>query len=504
MLREITREQLAAYPSRAIGVLGVAGGDGLDLIDPATTDVVYGYDITRTICTPATPGIATPSASAYTSSSQHRAHGHDSPRLPRRSLLSPGRAGCVIREHPLGFAVVKFLRPAPPTPERWFLRHGLVSMLRGTHLAAHASVRGAPALIGIFLIEMLWLMPDLLETPYVLGTGVSAITLVFTWVGANLVRRRRPFAAVARFGRIEALAFVLVPTAMVLATSHSAMDVEDLALSAGDVRLLLGITVFGAQLLLLAAVFALVVTGFVSLLSLLGRELIAALSRASGVLTAVIPIMLGFVFFFFFNPGVWLGIANLDTFSFVALVVFLLALGGGFSGSRRQVDLDAHAAFETTEELTAALVGTPLPDGAAGIPTPAVCPLDSTQLASLRMVAVLSRLVTAAVLGSAVFGIFLVMGFIVIGADTTLAWARTPPSIVFGIDLGGGIEHMVTWQQLRVAGFLAAFSSFNYMLVAATDGRLRQDAADATTAIVRQACALRLAVLGQAPTQLTS
>jgi hypothetical protein len=55
-------------------------------------------------------------------------------------------------------------------------------MLRGTHLAAHASVRGAPALIGIFLIEMLWLMPDLLETPYVLGTGVSAITLVFTWL----------------------------------------------------------------------------------------------------------------------------------------------------------------------------------------------------------------------------------------------------------------------------------------------------------------------------------
>jgi hypothetical protein len=75
---------------------------------------------------------------------------------------------------------------------------------------------------------------------------------------------------------------------------------------------------------------------------------------------------------------------------------------------------------------------------------------------------------------------------------------------VFGIDLGGGVEHMVTWQQLRVAGFLAAFSSFNYMLVAATDGRLRQDAADATTAIVRQACALRLAVLGQAPTQPTS
>jgi hypothetical protein len=44
-LHEITGEQLAAYPSRTIGVLGVAGGNGLDLIDPETTDAVYGYDI---------------------------------------------------------------------------------------------------------------------------------------------------------------------------------------------------------------------------------------------------------------------------------------------------------------------------------------------------------------------------------------------------------------------------------------------------------------------------
>jgi hypothetical protein len=117
---------------------------------------------------------------------------------------------------------------------------------------------------------------------------------------------------------------------------------------------------------------------------------------------------------------------------------------------------------------------------------------------------VLSRLVTAAVLGSAVLAIFLVLGFIVIGPETTQSWAKTPPSVLLGIDFGGSVEHIVSWQQLRVAGFLAAFSAFNYMLVAATDGRLRQDAADATTAIVRQACALRLAVLGPAATRHTS
>lgn len=44
-LHDITREQLAVYPSRRVGVLGVAGGNGLDLINPDATDVVFGYDV---------------------------------------------------------------------------------------------------------------------------------------------------------------------------------------------------------------------------------------------------------------------------------------------------------------------------------------------------------------------------------------------------------------------------------------------------------------------------
>ncbi|WP_392671306.1 hypothetical protein [Streptomyces sp. LN785] len=44
-LRDITGEQLAAYPFRTIGILGIAGGNGLDLIDPQVTQAVYGYDI---------------------------------------------------------------------------------------------------------------------------------------------------------------------------------------------------------------------------------------------------------------------------------------------------------------------------------------------------------------------------------------------------------------------------------------------------------------------------
>ena len=45
MLRQITGEQLTAFPSRSIGILGIAGGNGLDLIDPTFTDAIYGFDV---------------------------------------------------------------------------------------------------------------------------------------------------------------------------------------------------------------------------------------------------------------------------------------------------------------------------------------------------------------------------------------------------------------------------------------------------------------------------
>jgi len=45
LLHDITGAQLADHPARAVAVLGVAGGNGLDLIDPDTIDAVYGFDV---------------------------------------------------------------------------------------------------------------------------------------------------------------------------------------------------------------------------------------------------------------------------------------------------------------------------------------------------------------------------------------------------------------------------------------------------------------------------
>ncbi|WP_341947059.1 hypothetical protein [Microbacterium sp. LWH11-1.2] len=45
LLRRITADQLRDHPSRRIGILGIAGGNGLDEVDPTRIDALTGYDI---------------------------------------------------------------------------------------------------------------------------------------------------------------------------------------------------------------------------------------------------------------------------------------------------------------------------------------------------------------------------------------------------------------------------------------------------------------------------
>ncbi|WP_051384803.1 class I SAM-dependent methyltransferase [Sporolactobacillus laevolacticus] len=46
-LNLITKEQLESYTHEIVGILGVAGGNGIDQIDLHTTKKIYGFDINK-------------------------------------------------------------------------------------------------------------------------------------------------------------------------------------------------------------------------------------------------------------------------------------------------------------------------------------------------------------------------------------------------------------------------------------------------------------------------
>lgn len=382
--------------------------------------------------------------------------------------------------------------------ELWFRKHGLVSMMRGTGYAAGAARLAAPVLVAEFLLVMVLNAISSPGLSLLGGLAITVVTVVVTWVAANLARRRPPFASVKKIGWIEGLAFVLVPAVVAAFTPQEELELDPTTTFAGaEAQAATAIVIALLQLVVLLGVWVFILSGVGSLARLLSRQLGKALSATTTVLAAVIPVMLGFVFFFFLNPGVWLVVANMDLISLAGLVGFLVLLSGLFLGSRAQFALEPLTEFETADDLRDALATTPLADDHDTILVPASVTLDLRQEGNLRLVAVVSRLVTAGVLAGVVFAIFLVLGFIALGPAPIEAWTKLPPSPIFSVTIGGHV-HLIAWQHLRVALFLAAFSGFNYALISATDPRLRQNATDAATVIARQACALRVVVLARA------
>lgn len=204
----------------------------------------------------------------------------------------------------------------------------------------------------------------------------------------------------------------------------------------------------------------------------------------------------------------WQSFGRLDSWAFLAPVLLFVALSVGFLVQREHLDIEALSRFETEDEWRAALspnpIGTPATHGAgaaSGIPAgvrpprfPAACPLDARQRANLRLVATLSRLVVAGLVGLAVFLVFLVLGLFVVDPALVKAWGGADADIIWQW-ASSRRTYAVTWENIRVSGFLALFSAFYYAIVSATDASLRQGLADTANDTVREACARRLALL---------
>lgn len=398
-------------------------------------------------------------------------------------------------------------RAAQGEVERWFARRGLGVLLDDTHLGSHASVRMVPWLLGCFLVVMFALVPG--STSNMLVTVViSLVTALATWVGGNFARGDRVFARLHRVGFIEMAAFVVVPTVAAAVAPYEDVAVWDERISAGDARLLTTTTIAGLQLLLLVVVVAVVQLRLVSVAALLTRQLFTSLSGTATVMARTLPLLLGVVTFFFFTGELWQSVGRLTAGAYLGVVALFVASSTAFLARREHLDVEALGHFSTDDELTDALRTTPLARGAGLYPAddgvahvsvaiPAQCTLSRGQQRTVLLVATLSRLVVATVVAGAVLAFFLVLGVLCVDASVVATWSGHEPSVLAGWS-SSVHDYVVTWQHIRVAGFLAVFAGFYYSVVSATDPTLRQGLVDNTADTVRAACAARLVVLSQA------
>lgn len=232
----------------------------------------------------------------------------------------------------------------------------------------------------------------------------------------------------------------------------------------------------------------------VSVVTFVTRELWSGPVSTGPAMARTLPLLLGVVTFFFFTAEVWQSVGMLSGGSYAAAVLLFVLVSGAFLYTRNRLGLDELSRFEEPDDLDAALAGTPLRDAGSTVQVPATCPLTRGQTRVLRLVATVSRLMVASVVGAGVLLFFTVLGAIAVPMDVVAAWTTTDPSVLAELPTDRR-SFAVTGPLLRVAGFLAVFSGFYYAVVSVVDPTMRQEMSDTVTETVRQACAARLVVL---------
>lgn len=389
---------------------------------------------------------------------------------------------------------------------RWFSTRGFTTLLDGTALARRTAGARLVAALAILLAATAIVpavMPDRFETSgQDFWTAVFiVVSMVGFWIVRNLVRRRPPLAPLVTIGRAERIAFVALPTLAALAAPSAAGPIGSLEFTALENRLVNGLGWLLGQAIILGLVTLVVRSGLWSLGAWLRRQITSSFVAAGSALGRTLPLLLGVVGLIFLTTELWQTMGRLDGWAYWLTLGLFVWLGWGFLSSRGHLDLDSLATFETAESLSAELADTPL--AAIGLPDgPLRCPLSKDQESSLRLVAAVSRLTVAAVIGLAVFAFFVVLGALAINAEVAQSWLQAPPRILLQWRTSAH-AFAITLEGIKVAAFLGVFSGFYFAVVSATDPGMRAGLRDTSEDAIREACAARLAALTRYPSSLT-
>ncbi len=223
------------------------------------------------------------------------------------------------------------------------------------------------------------------------------------------------------------------------------------------------------------------------------RELIGTLAATTAALARTLPLLLGVVTFFFFTAEVWQSVGRARSLSYALILLTFVGLGAIFLASRRQLDLQLLARFDLDHSVADVLADVDQPfDSSVRLEEyEGLCPLSSQQTFNLRLIAVLSRMVVAVVVAMAVGTVFTVLGALAIDAEVVKAWTLHDPTILVSLKVPGR-TWILSWEHLRVVGFLSTFTGFYFSVVSATDPSLREGISDTADDAVRHACAVRL------------
>jgi hypothetical protein len=389
--------------------------------------------------------------------------------------------GSQLRSHPVDDASRE---PHLQAIEKWFVARGVPHFVERRPSAWDIWGRAIPLLIIAYLLLGLNAL-NLAEWTWTgnLAVGVFVIAaMALTWVGANVLRRRPPLQRPEEVGPVELALLAIVP-AIPSAVLGQWGDVAQTVIEA---------------VLVLAAVWALTSYGVLPLLRWAGRRTRAQLGSFLNVIVRGLPLLLLFMTFLFVNAEVWEVAGTLYGPAYTLVLALFFVLGALFLLSHMPALMRALNTFASWAEIgdlarpagvvPEPFVGEVVAEGED--PPPADRPVLRQRL-NIGLVAIFSQAIQITALAAAMFGFFVLFGFLAIGADTASGWTGGDPVHVMADVTLAGRRLVVSEPLLRVAGFLGVFAGMYFTVVLSTDATYREEFSEDIGPELREALAMR-------------
>ena len=369
--------------------------------------------------------------------------------------------------------------------EEWFVARGVPHFVERRPSAWDIWGRAIPLLVVAYLLLGLnaldlavwsWLR-NVLAALFVLAV------LVATWIGANLLRGRQPLERPATIGPVE-LALLVIAPALPSALLGQWGDVVQTVVEG---------------IIVLFAVWALTSYGVVPLLAWAGRSTSSQLPAFISLIFRALPLLLLFMTFLFVNAEVWEVAGTLQGPTYVVVLAVFFILGNIFLLSGLPALMRAQNTFADWSEVTALVRATGvLADdyiariaGSADI-VPGVTRPSIRQRLNIGLVAVFSQAIQITAMALAMFGFFVLFGFLAISAETAAGWTGNDTVNVLAEVTFGGRRLVISEPLLRVAGFLGAFAGMYFTVVLSTDATYREEFTEDIGPELHQTLAMRV------------
>ncbi|WP_158647916.1 hypothetical protein [Nocardioides houyundeii] len=196
------------------------------------------------------------------------------------------------------------------------------------------------------------------------------------------------------------------------------------------------------------------------------RKTLSSLELMIPLVARALPMLMLFITFLFINAEVWEVAARLSGGVMWTAVLGFAAAAVGFLASRLPEELDAFTAELDPSRIEEACAGTPFAAWSRGVGIgTAVASPSRLERANLILVLLAAQAIQVLLLSVAVFVFFIGFGIVAIPDEVAANWVGTDPTPALGA---------ISWELVRVAVFLAAFSGLYFAVYAVTDEAYRR------------------------------